>query len=40
MILYNISENERRIRANDRIYNSQFKYAVSGFFLILKKNEY
>lgn len=32
MILYKISENERRIRANDRIYNSQFKYAVSCFF--------
>lgn len=35
MILYKISENERRIRANDRIYNSQFKYAVSCFLMKL-----
>lgn len=25
-----ISENERRIKANDREYNSQFRYAVSS----------
>ena len=28
-VLFNFLENARRIRANDREYNSQFHYAVS-----------